>query len=197
MEHNLIFAIDCDEVLRKTLDGMVELYNKNFNKNKSKDTIKDFKVENSFPDIESITGITASEWFFQQHSDELFLNTEPYPYIKEDIETLRKYGRVIILTYQKSYKNKIQTLQWLEKNNIECDGVCFLKDKTLLHADFLVDDNDWNFIGSHVKHGILIDAPYNKEKDVNDLLSNSNCESIERRHNLHDFVELFNPEEYV
>lgn len=197
MEYNFVFAIDCDEVLRKTLDRMISLYNEHFNGNKTRDDVKDFKCEKSFPEIEAATGVTASKWFFQEHSTELFLNTEPFPNIKEDIDTLRQFGKVIILTYQKSYQNKIETLQWLEKQGIECDGVCFLKDKTLLHADFLIDDNDWNFIGSHVKHGILIDAPYNKDKNIVELHSRSNCESIERRHNLHDFVELFNPEEYV
>ena len=197
MEYNYVFAIDCDEVLRKTLDRMVELYNKHFNDNKTRDDVKDFKCENSFPRIEEVTGMTASRWFFQEHSTELFLNTEPFPHIKEDIDTLRKYGKVIVVTYQRSYKNKIETLLWLEKNGIECDGVCFLKDKTLLHADFLMDDNDWNFIGSHVKHGVLIDAPYNKDKNIVSLHSQSHCDSMERAHSLHDFVENFNPEQYV
>ena len=190
-KYNFTFAIDCDEVLRKTLDRMVELYNKHFNGNKTRDDVKDFKCENSFPEIESVTGKTASEWFFQEHSTELFLDTEPFPHIKEDINTLRKYGKVVILTYQKSYQNKIETLLWLEKQGIECDGICFLKDKTLLHTDYLIDDNDWNFIGSHVKHGILVDAPYNKEKDVNAILFNNYCETLERCHDLHDFVVKF------
>ena len=197
MEYNYVFAIDCDEVLRKTLDRMVELYNNHFNDNKTREDVKDFKVENSFPRIEEVTGMTASSWFFQEHSTDLFLNIEPFPYVKEDIETIRKYGKVIIITYQKSYKNKVETLLWLEKNGIECDGVCFLKDKTLLHADFLIDDNDWNFIGSHVKHGVLIDAPYNEDKNIVSLHSQSHCESMERAHSLHDFVENFNPEQYV
>lgn len=189
--YNFTFAIDCDEVLRKTLDTMVELYNKHFNANKKKDEVKDFKVENSFPDIETATGMTASHWFFQEHGKEIFLETEPFPHIKEDIETLRKYGRVVIITYQKSYQNKIDTLLWLEKQGIEVDGVCFLKDKTLLNSDFLVDDNDWNFQGSNAQHGILIDAPYNADKNLNGIINRSNLRSLERCHTLHDFVEKF------
>lgn len=191
MKRDLVFAIDCDEVLRQLLDKMIALYNDNFENSKKREDITDFKVEKSFPEIESQTGVTASQWFFQDHSTELFLNTEPFPYIKEDIETLRNYGKVVILTYQKSYDNKMQTLQWLEKNGIECDGICFLKDKTLLHADYLIDDNDWNFIGSNVKHGILIDAPYNKDKDIKEILKASNCQTLTRAHNLHDFVNKF------
>ena len=189
--YNFTFAIDCDEVLRKTLDRMVELYNKHFYAQKTKEEIKDYKVENSFPEIEEVTGMTASHWFFQEHSTELFLDTEPFPHIKEDIDTLRKYGKVVILTYQKSYQNKIETLMWLQKYGIEADGVCFLKDKTMLTADYLVDDNDWNFNGSHVKHGVLIDAPYNLTKDPEDIKRNSECETLERCANLHEFVVKF------
>ena len=192
MKNNYVFAIDCDEVLRKTLDHMVSLYNEHFHDNKTRDDIKDFNCENSFPEIEPATGMTASKWFFQEHSTEMFLETEPFPHVKEDIDTLRKYGKVIIVTYQKSYQNKIETLQWLEKQGIECDGVCFLKNKTLLRqVDYFIDDNDWNFSGSQAKYGILIDAPYNKEKKLEDIRHASCCEGIERCGSLHEFVTKF------
>ena len=186
-----VFAIDCDEVLRRTLEKMVELYNEHFDDNKTVDEVKNFKTEISFPRIEAATGMTASQWFFQEHSKELFLDTEPYPNIKEDIETLRKYGKVVILTYQKSYKNKAQTLQWLDNQGIECDGICFLKDKTLLSADYLIDDNDWNFQGSKVKNGILVTAPYNVDKDETELLFKSSMSTITRVSSLHEFVTLY------
>lgn len=191
MKEELVFAIDVDEVLRKTLDHMVELYNKHFGKSITRDDVKDFKCEKSFPDVETASGMSASNWFFQEHGTELFLDTEAFPGVKEDIDTLRQYGKVIIITYQKSYKNKIDTLQWLEKNSIECDGICFLKDKTALRADYLIDDNDWNFADSKVKHGILINAPYNENVDVKDMLNISECETIERCNSLHEFVEKF------
>ena len=191
MEEKLVFAIDCDEVLRRTLDKMVKLYNEHFDDNKTVDEVKDFKTEVSFPKIEATTGKTASQWFFQDHSTELFLNTEPYPNIKEDIARLRKYGTVIVLTYQKSYQNKVETLLWLEKNGIECDGVCFLKDKTLIEADYLIDDNDWNFKNSNVSHGILVTAPYNADKDESDILMESHMASITRVSSLHEFVDAY------
>lgn len=191
MEEKLVFAIDCDEVLRRTLDKMVKLYNEHFDDNKTVDEVKDFKTEVSFPKIEATTGKTASQWFFQDHSTELFLDTEPYPNIKEDIARLRKYGTVIVLTYQKSYQNKVETLLWLEKNGIECDGVCFLKDKTLIEADYLIDDNDWNFKNSNVSHGILVTAPYNADKDESDILMESHMASITRVSSLHEFVDAY------
>ena len=85
----------------------------------------------------------------------------------------------------------METLLWLEKQSIECDGICFLKDKTLLCADYLVDDNDWNFLNSRVKHGILVTAPYNTDKDETDMLVDSNMNTITRVSSLHEFVDAY------
>lgn len=185
----ITFAVDCDEVLRALLSNMVSLYNREFNESLTYDDVKDFMVDVSFPKIIETTGITGSQWFFQEHSTELFLESEALPKIQEAIEILKTIGNVIIVTYQKTYKNKMETLQWLEKNNIIPDGICFLKDKTLLHCDYFIDDNDWNFDGCNCKHGILITAPYNKDMDLNKLLDSSNCLTIERFDSLYDFAK--------
>ena len=187
----LTFAIDCDEVLRSLLKNMVGLYNKEFDDNLDVNDIKDFVVENSFPKIEELTGTTAAHWFFQEHSEDLFRFSDAFPQIKEDIDILKHYGEVIIVTYQKSYKNKMDTLQWLEEHGIAPDGICFLKNKTLLHCDVMIDDNDWNFIGCNAKHGVLIDAPYNMDTDLNELIKKSNCETMRRCKSLHEFVESY------
>ena len=193
MEKEKVFAIDVDGVLRDNLGAIVELYNKEFNDNKRPEEITDFRTEVSFPRIETETGMTASNWFFQEHSKELFLDAAPFPHVKEDIEFLRTQGKVIIVTYQKSWLNKTQTLEWLEKNGIEADGVCFLKDKTLLHPGdnkelIFIDDNDWNFVGSNANVGILIDAPYNRHVVERELCSRSNCDLIMRAASLRQFV---------
>lgn len=192
MDRDFVFAIDCDEVLRKTLDAMVKVYNEHFKANLTRDDVKSFVCEESFPEIEESTGVTASHWFFQEHGTEMFLETEPYPNIKEDINTLRKYGKVVIVTYQKSYQNKLDTLMWLERQGIECDGICFLKQKGLVNADYLIDDNDWNFRLSGVKHAIVVNAPYNL--DVPDKqIKNSSAfiRTVDRVENLHEFVTKF------
>lgn len=184
-------GIDVDGVLRDNLQIMVDLYNENFKKNKEVSDIKDFRTEITFPDIEPVTGKTASEWFFQDHSKEIFLNAKPFYNAAEDIKNLRGLANVVIITYQKSLVNRMHTLCWLEINCIEYDGLIFMKDKTKFICDYLIDDNDWNFLGSNAKHGILIDAPYNEGKSVDDICKSSNCESIVRYKNLHEFTEDF------
>lgn len=188
---NLTIGIDVDGVLRDNLQIMVDLYNEHFNDNKDVSDVKDFRTEITFPKIESETGMSSSHWFFQLHSDEIFLDAKPFDKVKEDIKRLSEIANIIIITYQKSVNNKKQTLDWLEKNGIEYDGIVFIKDKTKLICDYLIDDNDWNFIGSNAKHGILIDAPYNKNKKTEEILYTSNCESLVRYKNLHEFTKDF------
>ena len=192
MNTNYTFLIDVDEVLRQTLSKMVEVYNKHFPDTKVKfDEVSDYVTEKSFPGIKEVTGMTASHWFFQEHGKEMFLESNPFPFIKEDIETLKKYGKVVILTYQKTYDNKFDTLEWLKMNGIEADGICFLKDKTLMSGTYMIDDNDWNFQGCNSTYGILISAPYNKDVDTNKLMLSSGCSKIERSDSLNEFVKKF------
>jgi hypothetical protein len=68
----ITFGIDCDEVLRSLLNGMVSLYNEKFGENMTRDEVRDFNVEVSFPKIKEMTGKTSAEWFFQEHGQELF-----------------------------------------------------------------------------------------------------------------------------
>lgn len=168
MEKNLVFAIDCDEVLRSTLCNMVRIYNEEIGDNMKCDDVKEFDVSVSFPRIEKETGIPAQEWFFDCHSKELFLESKAIKGAKKAVDILKKYGKVVILTYQRSCENKLHTLEWLCKNKMAVDDICFLKDKNLLQCDYLIDDNVSNFIGSCAKHAILITAPYNEKFDVED-----------------------------
>lgn len=187
---NNIFYVDCDEVLRQLLDKMLELYNANFTPKKTREEITDFVVENSFSELLK-QGISPSKWFFEDNSEALFLNALPFSNIAEDIKTLREYGKVYILTYQKGVKNKTLTLQWLEKYGIEYDGILFTKDKTLVNGDYVIDDNDWNLIGTNTRNAILVDAPYNKDTDIKNIISHSSCESVTRVESFHEFVTRY------
>ena len=185
------FGIDCDEVLRALLDNMVALYNEEFDDNMTRDDIKDFNVEVSFPKIKEVTGGTASDWFFQKNGFRLFACSPALPKVKEAIDKLRRYGQVIIVTYQKTFKNKMDTLMWLNEHGIEYDGICFLKNKTLLHTDWLIDDNDWNLVGCNAENAVLITAPYNKDLNVHELKDKTNCDNVYRFESLEEFADWY------
>lgn len=184
----IVFAIDVDSVLRDNLGEMVKLYNEEFNEDMTVEDIKNYKTDISFPRIEEETGQTSSQWFFQDHSEELFVKAKPFENASEDVAELRKLGKVIIVTYQKTTLNKVQTLEWLEKNGIKYDGIVFVKDKSIVDCDYFIDDNDWNFNGCRARQGILINAPYNKDVNLAELKKSTYCKDIARFNSLHEFV---------
>ena len=188
-EKQIIFGIDIDEVLRALVPAMLRLYNEHFNDNKAIESVTDFVVDNSFPRIMERTGESASKWFFQDHGHELFRYSDEISGSRDALNRLRKFGRVIIISYQKSVNNKIDTIEWLSDHLMEYDGICFVKDKSVVHVDWLVDDNDWNFIGSSAKFGAIVTAPYNKDVDVAELAKKGCCEKIIRVENLSEFAD--------
>ncbi len=185
-------AIDVDGVLRDNLGIMVDMYNKAFGTNMKESDVKEFKTELSFPLIEERLGIKASDYFFRAKAEEVFLIAPAYPYVAEDIKRLQEVADVIIITYQKDYKNKKFTLEWLENNGIEPNGICFLRDKTVVHCDALIDDNYWNFFGTNVGTSVLVTQPYNEATDLNELLlKTKNSKKVLRVSNLHEFTEKY------
>lgn len=190
-----VIAVDVDQVLRKNLGIMVDLYNKEFGTDMNTSDVKEFMVDVSFPLIQERLGVKASDWFFKTHAKELFLDAPAYDNIKECINRLKEVADVVIVTYQKDYTNKKYTLEWLENNGIDPNGICFLRDKTLVHADTLIDDNDWNFIGTHCGTAVLVTQPYNKDVNLDELITKTNSKQIVRVDSLEDFtVKYFNGE---
>ena len=187
-------AIDVDGVLRNNLGIMVDLYNDKMASINHKelamttDDVKVFKVEESFPLLESMFFIKPSDFFFQQHAKEVFLDSPAYDNIKECINRLKEVADVVIVTYQKDYTNKKYALEWLQKNGIDPNGICFVSDKTIVHADALIDDNDWNLLGSHYSTGVLVTQPYNKDVNLDELITKTNCRQIVRVDSFEDFT---------
>jgi 5'(3')-deoxyribonucleotidase len=192
-----VIAVDVDQVLRDNLWIMVDLYNKEFGTNMKAEDIKEFMVDVSFPLIQERLGVKASDWFFKEHAKEIFLDAPPFPFVAENLNRLKEVADVIIVTYQKDYTNKKFTLEWLENNGIEPNGICFLRDKTLLHCDALIDDNDWNFLGTHCGTAVLVTQPYNENVNLDELLAKTNSKQIVRVYNFNDFVDKYLNDEIV
>ena len=205
----LIFGIDCDGVLRDSLKDMVRIYNDEIGDNMKVEDVRHFNVDMSFPRIYKETGIPAAEWFFDCHSEELFRDSKPIRGVQSAMKLLKSIGKVVIVTYQRSCENKLHTIEWLCRNKLMCDDVCFLKDKGLFKCDYFVDDNMDNFANSHCKNAVLITAPYNKNVDIYDFDGNkiisedpalskikdiSFCEKALRFNTLKQFSEFINYE---
>ncbi len=191
MNKRLKIAVDCDEVLRCTVSRMLELYNKEFNASKKMEDIESFDVAVSFPDILEKTGHSAAHWFFDLHSRDIFFDNKSFPGSDWAIEELKKYGDVTILSYQDTYDNKKDTLEFLHKEGLDTDNVCFLNDKSRLDCDIMIDDNPDYFKNCKAKVCVLITAPYNKNLDLKTISDSCDCEKVFRFKSLFDFAKYF------
>lgn len=189
-----VIGIDVDCVLRDNLEIMVKLYNTlvhsrydNF-KDMKVDDIKTYKAEKAFPLVEPAIHINASDFFFKIHAKKVFLDAPAYPNVAECINRLKEVADIVIVSYQKGYTNKKYTLEWLEKNGIDANEICFVKDKTMVHLDALVDDNDYNFLGTHCSTSVLVTQPYNKDIVLDEFITKTNSKQIVRVDSLEDFT---------
>lgn len=188
MEKKQVIAVDVDGVLRDNLGVLVSLYNETFHDSKQVKDVTEYRTDLVFPRIFKETGIPAREWFFQMHSNEVILEAGAFPDVARDIELLREHFHVAIVTAQDGFRNKYQTLQWLDRHDIHYDSLLFTANKSLIDCYAMVDDYQNNFIGSKASVGCLIDAPYNGAVNLEELKLTSRCKSLYRKPSFHDFV---------
>lgn len=162
-----VFKIDCDGVLRNLLQNMCDIYNAQFGTNiKPCDCIQ-YEVDKVFTLCQKELGMSAKEFLFNVHGEHLFRYSDVCFRAKEAMDMLHNAGhKIIVVTWQRSTQNKIDTLKWLEKNNIYYDDIAFTNKKDQIKGDYMVDDNV-DFLNEITKPTIpiCINAPYNKDVD--------------------------------
>lgn len=179
------FKIDIDGVLRNLIYTLCEIYNKEFNTNVKPEEVYNYNVDESFPLVKEKLGISAVKYFFDDNGRQVFLMSPKIKNVSIALNKLHTAGhRIIIVSYQRSHENKIDTLDWLKHNSIYYDDVCFTNKKYLIHGDYLVDDNleflnEQNLNDKNVKC-VCIKAPYNMHNNIYDSYDS-----------LNDFVNCF------
>lgn len=160
-----IINIDCDGVLRNLLVGMCEVYNHEFGTKMKPEHVNKYDVDEIFTLCKEYLHMSAVEFLFDKYGSFCFRHSPMIDKAKEAIDLLHNAGhKIVIVTYQKSYENKINTLEWLQAHNIYYDEICFTKDKNLIKGDYMIDDciDNLNDIDSPTQP-ICITAPYNKD----------------------------------
>lgn len=159
--NKLDIIIDCDGVLRDIVSKTLEIYKREVDP-KSKSEYFDvdtYDMKKAMP-LVNVTDFFYRSW----RAEEIF--TESKPYEKDIVETLlklQKEFRIHIASHQ--YKgNEQYTINWLEKYSIPYDSITFTPDKSIIKADFIVDDYPKN-LESICKDSclpILMDQPWNR-----------------------------------
>ena len=174
-----IIKIDIDGVLRNLLPKMCDLYNQAFKTDIKVKDIVEYELDKTFTKCKEIDNISANEWFFINCSCVLNRFSPILENAQEAMRLLHQKGYyIIIVSYQKTYQQQTETLDWLNNHYIFYDSICFTKRKDLIIGDIVVDDNIEFLDICNEKRKICIDAPYNVNKH-----------NYEHYKSLYDFVK--------
>ncbi|HEX4170753.1 MAG TPA: hypothetical protein VHZ55_35280 [Bryobacteraceae bacterium] len=150
-------AIDMDEVSADTMSHFLNLYNAEFNLELTK---KDFHGRRVFQVIDQDHVARAREYFL---SEDFFADIPIMPGSQEVIEALTKRYEVFITTAAMDVPNSFTAkFKWLQKYLpfIPPANVVFCGDKSIIFADFLIDDDVRHFRRFRGE-GILFTATHN------------------------------------
>ena len=178
----MVIKIDMDGVVRNIFDEMCTIYNNVFATHLCVDDIIDYDVDAVFTKIKENIGISAADYFFKLYAYRLFYESNPYDGVKEALEKLRDEGhKVVIVTWQYTLDNKLNTLRFLDRHNIPYDDICFTRDKWMVQGDWLIDDNPEFITDERDKsRKIMINMPYNENMGI----------KAERADNLMEAVDI-------
>jgi len=150
-------AIDMDEVMADSIARFQEWYG------------RDFQLELT---LEAMRGKNPRDVVAPEHQPALraYPNSEGFfrdlPVIKDSqqvIKELTEKYEVFIATAAMEFPNSfLDKYQWLQRHFpfIEWRNFVFCGNKSILNADYLIDDNAYNFDGFRGE-GLLFDAPHN------------------------------------
>ena len=155
-----VIAFDMDDVLVDLLDEWVyalNLINRGQPDVKTEE-ITDWDISQFFPELskKDIFSILESPFFWYR--------VKSKPNVEETINHLKGLGyRVVVATasHIKTIQSKIENCLFRLYDCFDDNDIIMIQDKSLLKADYLIDDNPDNFKGfTGVR--ILMDSPHNQ-----------------------------------
>lgn len=137
MNREKVILVDVDGVLRDLMRKCCEIYKRDFDPGSrvTPEDILTFDIKPYFPRLEN-----ADLTFFSEYADEAFPEAEPYELeISDYMAMINEMGEVVIATNQFKGNGKY-TLEWLDNYRVPYRGIFISPNKTLLKADFAIDD---------------------------------------------------------
>ena len=155
-----IVKIDIDSVIRDIHTEMLKVYNSSIycEKKMSYEDLKYFDVTKTFPDL-----FDPAYFFFSTHASQVFGRAELCDNALEGLYKLKEAGHKIILVSAQLRHNMAITINWLNKNAVPFDELCFVTDKSIVKGDYILDDNIDNLFScvSKGECAICLTRPWN------------------------------------
>ncbi len=150
-------AVDMDEVMADALGELLTRYNEHENTNLTKADLQGKWLWQVLPP----GGQKLIEQFLQ--SDDFFENLPIIADSQEILQQISERYEVFIATAAMAFPNSFgPKYRWLRRhfNFLKPHNFVFCGDKSILHADFLIDDMPYN-LASFRGEGILFSSPHN------------------------------------
>ena len=191
MQKQKSIKIDVDGVSRDIGGGICDVYEKETGIQKTSEDIFSYDLNESFPVIKELIANrmldakNTNDFFFNQHSEDCFLNANAISDVKKSIDKIREIGyRVAICTHQPLYNGRLYTLFFLSKNDIHYDELHFTREKWRIQEDYIIDDSHEFLTDRREKaRKICIDYPFNRN------LSQFSFEKSNRFKNVSDEIK--------
>jgi 5'-nucleotidase len=153
-------AIDQDQVLADLLGEWVARYNYDYNDNLKPDDVIHWNWD-------GLVKPECGDKIYSYLDDpELFENLPIIDGSQQVVEELSKYYEIFVVTAPWNAENVVPKSKWLKQHFdfIPETNYVFTRNKSIVYADWLLDDKAQNFVGFSGT-GLLFDAPHNRDVD--------------------------------
>lgn len=179
----MIIKVDIDGVLRDLVSAICDVYNNTFDQDVKPSDVTDYSINEFFPLIKEKFNILPTDFFFINKGEAVFKNLAlPFPKVKKDMQRLIDEGhQIVICSWQFTHRNRVATLEWLERWKIPFSDICFTKNKWLVGGDVIIDDNP-AFLSDPMENAIkiIVTQPYNTDyNDEGVIRVNSFSEAVD------------------
>ena len=151
-------AIDMDEVISDANIRFIEWYKRDYGIEFAQEQLASTRFEDLLQDDHKHV---VREYAFH---DDFFKDLDIIPGSQDVIQELHKKYEIFITTAAMEFPNSfLPKLQWLQDHfpYISWKNIVFCGDKSIINADYLIDDNVYHF-RRFIGQGILFTAPHNK-----------------------------------
>lgn len=165
----MILLVDMDDTIENLCEAWVGWINEHYagilTKKYSPRDLDQWDVTKIF------TELTREQIFAPLDTDCFWETVRPYKDAIYYLKKLKEDGHKIYICTNSSYKTlryKMDNVLFRYFPFIEWNDVIICKDKTLINADFMIDDNINNLVGGNYKK-ILFNQPHNEQIDLSKI----------------------------
>jgi 5'(3')-deoxyribonucleotidase len=153
-------AVDQDQVLADLTSAWIERYNRDYNDILTVEDVTEWELENL------VKPECGKKIYTYLDDQELFLNLPVIRGSQEVLEKLSFHFDIHIVTAVRNLKNIEPKSEWLKKHFpfIPEERYVFTRDKSIVYADWLIDDKPKNLEGFQGMR-LLFDALHNRQEN--------------------------------